>query len=65
MANKTAEIKCVVEPETKRRLQEKAKELGLTLTGFIEKVSNEPIVFMDQNVKRLVEGMGKIFPRKI
>jgi hypothetical protein len=62
---KTAEIKCMVEPDIKIKLQEKARELGLTLTGLIEKIAREPIVFMDQNVKRLVDGMGKLFPRKI
>jgi hypothetical protein len=59
---KTSEIKVMVEPAVKKKLKLKADELGLTLTGFIEKISLEPIVFMDSNVKRLVETMGKIFP---
>jgi hypothetical protein len=59
---KTSEIKVMVQPEVKKKLKAKADELGLTLTGFIEKISLEPIVFMDSNVKRLVETMGKIFP---
>jgi len=62
---KTAEIKVMIEPDTKRKLQEKAKELGLTVTGFIEKIAREPVVFMDENVKKLIYGMGKLFPNKI
>jgi len=64
MANKTAEIKVMVEPEVKRKLQEKARELGLSTTGFIEKIAKEPVVFMDNNVKKLIEGMGKLFPNR-
>lgn len=55
----------MIEPDTKRKLQEKAKELGLTVTGFIEKIAREPVVFMDENVKKLIYGMGKLFPNKI
>lgn len=49
----------MVTPETKKRLKEKADENGLSLTGFLEKVANEPIVFMDQNVKNLAQLFGK------
>lgn len=59
--NKTAEVKVMVEPETKKKLIAKAEESGLTLTGFIEKIALEPIVFMDKNVKRIFESMGKAF----
>ena len=62
MTRKTAEIKAMVLPDVKRNLNKKAKDLGLTLTAFIEKVANEPIVFMDSNVKNLIDTMGKIFP---
>lgn len=58
---KTSEIKVMVEPEVKRKLKEKADELGLTITGFIEKIALEPLVFMDKNVKNLFNTMGKIF----
>ena len=56
---KTSEIKAMVTPETKKRLKEKAEENGLSLTGFLEKIANEPIVFMDQNVKNLAQLFGK------
>jgi len=62
MKNKTAEIKVMVQPETKKKLKDKADQLNLTITGFIEKIAKEPIVFMDSNVKNIFESMGKIFP---
>lgn len=65
MVNKTEEIKVMVTPATKKKIKEKAEELGLTITGFIEKIAKEPIVFMDKNVKNLVDTMGKIFPNSI
>ena len=60
--NKTSEVKCMVEPQTKKNLKAKAEEVGLSVTGFIEKVANEPTVFLDQNVKNFMELMGKVFP---
>lgn len=59
---KTAEIKVMVEIEVKKKLKAKADEVGLSMTGFIEKVAVEPIVFMDKNVKTFIDSMGKMFP---
>ncbi len=59
---KTAEIKVMVNPEIKKKLKAKADEIGLTMTGFIEKIATEPIVFIDKNVNNLLVTMGKLFP---
>jgi len=47
----------MVEPDTKKKLLEKAKELNLTLTGFLEKVALEEIIFCDKNLKRAFKVM--------
>jgi hypothetical protein len=47
---KTAVIKITTTTEIKSKLLEKSKEMNLTITGFIEKVSLEPIAFLDKNV---------------
>ncbi len=54
---KTAPINIMLEPEIKKRLLNKAKELGLSLTAFIEKVACEPIIFLDANSRRLLEAL--------
>ena len=50
---KTAQINIMVSPETKKQLKQKAVALNLTLTSYIEKVANEPVAFLDENVKAL------------
>lgn len=59
---KTAEIKAMVEPETKKRLTDKAKALGLSTTQYIEKIANEPIIFLGANEKLLLQALGKVIP---
>ena len=49
---KTAKINVVVSNETKDKFKRKADEMGLTITGFIEKISNEEIIFADANLKK-------------
>lgn len=49
---KTAQINLMVEPPIKKKLQEKAKDTGLTLTAFFEKIANEDLVFLDSNFKK-------------
>jgi len=51
---KTAIIKASVTPEVKARLKQKASELGLSITSYIEKVSCEPVAFLDSNVKAIL-----------
>jgi len=54
---KTAQINLMVEPETKKKLLLKSKALNLTLTGYIEKVANEPVCFLDENVKLILQSL--------
>ena len=54
---KTAQINIMVEPQTKQRLQDKAKALSLTLTSYFEKIANEPVCFLDSNVKMILESL--------
>jgi hypothetical protein len=46
-------IHCRMDSDTKKRLIQKAKNASLDLTRFIEKVANEDIVFIDNNLKTL------------
>lgn len=55
---KTAQINLMVEPETKRKLLEKAKALNLSLTSYIEKVGLEPVCFLDSNVKTILSALN-------
>jgi len=55
MEKKTAPLSLMLCPEDKRRLRNKAAGLGLTITGFIEKIIREPVIFMDENLKRAKE----------
>lgn len=52
--SKTDFINCRLDSDKKKKLRDKAAELGLDLTQFIEKIADEPIIFMDKNVQRLV-----------
>ena len=56
---KTTAINLMVEPEVKKKLKQKAEEVGLTLTGFFEKVALEDLVFLDKNFRK-VAGMFKL-----
>jgi len=48
---KTAPINIRVHREVKEQLENKAKQLNITLTCFIEKIAKEQIIFLDDNVK--------------
>jgi hypothetical protein len=61
---KNYEVKVMVEKEIKLKLIEKSKSLGLSLTGFIEKIANEPVIFLDANAKAMIEAFSPIFPKK-
>ena len=55
MRNKTRPLKVTISEEDYKKLKEKQHELKLpSLTALIEKVANEPLVFMDSNVKNAV-----------
>jgi len=51
---KTAFINVAVEPEVKKKLKEKARELGLSLTCYLEKIATERIIFIDKNIRNLM-----------
>ncbi len=52
---KTATINVMVSEEVKKKLLEKAKNLSLSLTGYIEKISLEPVIFLDENARLLIK----------
>ena len=54
---KTAVLNCRLNAEDKTRLIEKAHELHLTLTTFLEKLAREPVVFLDKNSQILLEAL--------
>ncbi len=57
MERKNTAINIMVTATTKRKLLEKAKALGLSVTSYIEKVSNESVIFLDSNSKLLLESL--------
>jgi hypothetical protein len=58
MTKKTAQINLMVEQEVKRKLLEKSKILNLSLTGYFEKIALEPVCFMDENVKTILQALN-------
>jgi len=55
MTNKTAPINLMVEPETKKKLVDKAKQLNMTITSYLEKIALEPVIFVDENLKAMLK----------
>lgn len=53
MTDKITFLSCRLNVDTKRRLKQKAEELGLDITDFIKKIAEQDIVILDNNVKRL------------
>ncbi len=49
---KNSRLDARVSNETLRRFDVKANQLGLTRTKFIEKIANEPVIFLD-NVRQI------------
>ena len=58
MVNKTTFLHCRLDIETKKKLKQKADELGLDLTEFIKKIAEEEIVILDKNITRLFGAIG-------
>jgi hypothetical protein len=58
-------IKIYLDPETKKRLLQKANETGFygrgAMTRFIEKISTEDICFLDENLRKMLRAL---FPSK-
>lgn len=57
MVGRTAFFSCRLDIETKRKLREKAAELGLDMTEFIRIIAEQDIVVLDNNIKRLLNAM--------
>lgn len=55
--NKINQIKVMVNDETIKNFINKCKELGMSKTQFIEKISNEPIIFLDKNAKTILKNL--------
>lgn len=53
--------KYYVEEETQRKLLAKASDVGFegrgAISKYLRKVANEPIVFLDKNVKAILESL--------
>ena len=62
---KNSEIKVMVSYEVKQKFLAKCLEAGLSQTAFIEKVSNEPIVFLDNNTRALIEALSLVIPQRV
>lgn len=58
MTDKTTFLHCRLGSETKKKLKQKADELGLDLTNFIKKIAEEDIVILDKNIARLFGAIG-------
>lgn len=55
MRNKNYPIKVMLDKETYDNFIKKCEDLGISMTLFIEKISNEPVVFLDKNAKLLLK----------
>lgn len=51
---KTAHIHLMISPNHKKLLKEKAEELGLDLTEFIEKIAKERLIFFPKDIKATI-----------
>lgn len=58
-------VKIYLDPETKKKLTQKANETGFTgrgaLTKFVEKIAAEDICFLDENLRKMLK---VVFPKK-
>ena len=52
MENKSVYMTISLSSEQKKKLKEKAETLGLGISKFIQKVSDEEIIFLDENIKK-------------
>lgn len=58
-------IKVMVSATDKKALQDKAQQLGLTLTAFLEKIAREEIIFLDGNARAMLKAFAPIFHQKL
>ena len=55
MRNKNYPIKVMLDKETYDNFIKKCEDLVISKTLFIEKIANEPVVFLDKNAKLLLK----------
>lgn len=55
LGKKNFEIKVRLDKDTFENFNNKCKQLGINRTEFVEKISNEPIAFLDKEVKKSLE----------
>lgn len=56
---KTNSLHLRISEESKKNLKTKAENLGLSITNYIEKIANEPVIFMDENLKKFLNKIQK------
>ncbi len=47
-----------ISTKSKENLKKKAENLGISLTSYVEKIANEPVIFIDGNVENLLKKMN-------
>ncbi len=62
--NMKQSIRIYLESEDKKRLLEKAKQSGFegrgALINFIQKIANEDICFLDENLKKMLKALSPL-----
>jgi antitoxin component of RelBE/YafQ-DinJ toxin-antitoxin module len=54
---KQTQLNLRIESEIKRKLKQKADNLNISLTSYIEKIALEPVIFLDSNSRVLLEAL--------
>ena len=57
---KTAIINLRISPSDKSRLKEKAQQVNMNLTEFLEKIANEPIIFISKDIRVILEAVKNV-----
>lgn len=52
---KNSSLHLRIATQSKANLENKAKNLGLNLTSYVEKVANEPVIFIDGNIEQFLK----------
>ncbi len=60
MTKKNSSLHLRISKESKKRLEDKAENLGLSITNYIEKVANEPIIFIDKNIRKFLNKINRV-----
>lgn len=60
LGKKTSQINIRIAPEVKKKVKEKASAYNLDITGFIEKIANEPVIFVSKDIKVILEAVNNV-----